>query len=115
MEAVAVLKNLRISAQKVRLVVDQIRGLNADRALDVLQFSRKNTSGFVKKLLESAIANAEHNEGADIDELKVVRAYVDEAKTMRRFRCRARGRGAKILKRGCHVTIVVGNTNKEVN
>lgn len=109
MQTAAKLKNARISAQKCRLVADQIRGIPVDKAIQVLEFSPKKAAGIVKKLLESAIANAEHNEGADIDELKVSRVMVDEGPTYKRFRARAKGRGSRILKRTSHITITVGD------
>ncbi|MDP2155789.1 MAG: 50S ribosomal protein L22, partial [Sulfuricella sp.] len=105
----AVLRGTRLSAQKGRLVADQIRGLPVDRALNILTFSPKKGAVIIKKVLESAIANAEHNEGADIDELKVATILVDEGSTMKRFRARAKGRGARILKPTCHITVTVGN------
>ena len=107
MSTVAKLKNIRISAQKVRLVADQVRGMKVDRALDLLTFSEKKAAALMKKLLESAIANAEHNDSLDIDELFVEHVSVDEGPTMKRWRARARGRTAKILKRTSHVTIKV--------
>ncbi|MBT4206113.1 MAG: 50S ribosomal protein L22 [Gammaproteobacteria bacterium] len=107
MSTVAKLKNIRISAQKVRLVADQVRGLKVDRALNLLTFSEKKAAALMKKLLESAIANAEHNDSLDIDELFVEHVSVDEGPTMKRWRARARGRTAKILKRTSHVTIKV--------
>ena len=109
MEATAILKYLRLSAQKGRLVADQIRGLPVARALEVLQFSSKKAAGPVKKTLESAIANAEHNEGADVDELKVNLITVDVGPTLKRFHARAKGRGARILKRTCHIRVTVGD------
>ena len=109
MEVSAKLRNVRISAQKCRLVADQVRGLNVSKAVEVLQFSEKKGAGIVKKVIESAIANAEHNEGADIDELKVARIFVDEGPTFRRFQARAKGRGCKILKRTSHITVTVGD------
>ncbi|NOY61839.1 MAG: 50S ribosomal protein L22 [Gammaproteobacteria bacterium] len=105
MEAVAKLKNVRISAQKARLVADQVRGMPVDRALDTLSFSNKKGAAIVKKLLESAIANAEHNEGADIDELAISRICVDEGPTSKRVRARAKGRVNRILKRTSHITL----------
>ena len=99
MEVSAKLKHIRISAQKCRLVADQIRGLNVGRAVEILEFSPKKASVIVKKVLDSAIANAEHNEGADIDELKITRIFVDEGATHRRYQARAKGRACKILKR----------------
>lgn len=107
MEVSAHYKYVRMSAQKCRLVADQIRGLPVSRALDVLNFSNKKAANFLAKTLNSAIANAEHNDGLDIDELRVSTVYVNEAPTMKRFRARAKGRGAQILKRGCHITVKV--------
>ena len=109
MEAAAILKFARISAQKGRLVADQVRGLKVDRALNLLAFSPKKGADLIKKVLESAIANAEHNEGADIDELKVAAIFVDEGRTLKRFRARAKGRGTRILKRNSHITVTVGD------
>lgn len=107
MEVTAKLNNAPLSAQKARLVGDQIRGLPVDKALDTLKFSSKKAAVIFKKVLESAIANAEHNESADIDELKVSTVYVNEGVTMKRFKARAKGRGNRILKRTCHITIKV--------
>jgi large subunit ribosomal protein L22 len=107
MATVAKLKNAKIAPQKVRLVADQIRGLPVEEAINLLAFSNKKAAGLIKKVLESAIANAEHNDGADVDELKVSHISVDEGPTMKRWRARARGRAAKILKRTSHVTISV--------
>jgi large subunit ribosomal protein L22 len=107
MQAEAKLKYARISAQKVRLVADQIRGLQVEKALNVLSFSPKKGAGVIKKVLESAIANAEHNEGADIDELKVAAVMVDEGPTMKRIRARAKGRANRIMKRTSHITLMV--------
>ena len=109
METKASLRGARLSAQKGRLVADQIRGLPVDRALDILAFSPKKGARILKKVLESAIANAEHNEGADIDELKVKTIYVDKADTLRRFTARAKGRGNVIGKQSCHIHVVVGD------
>ncbi len=109
MKTLARLRHGRISAQKARLVADQIRGLPVDRALQVLTLSPKKGAGIIKKVLESAIANAEHNDGADIDELKVETIYVDEAATFKRFRARAKGRGNQILKRNSHITVTVAD------
>lgn len=108
MEVAAKLTFARISAQKTRLVADQVRGLSVDKALQTLAFSPKKAAGIVKKVLESAIANAEHNDGADIDELKVSKIFVDEGPTHKRMRARAKGRGNRILKRTSHITVVVG-------
>ena len=109
MEVSATLKQAHISAQKARLVADQVRGLSVEKALNLLMFSPKKAAAMVRKVLESAIANAEHNEGADIDELKVSAIYVNEATTMKRFRARAKGRGTRILKRNSHITVTVGD------
>ena len=109
METVAILKYARISAQKGRLVADQVRGLKVDRALNMLSFSPKKGAELLKKVLESAIANAEHNEGADVDELKVKRVFVDEGPSYKRIRPRAKGRADRILKRTSHITVVVGD------
>ena len=108
MEVAAKLRFARISPQKARLVADQVRGLSVDKALQTLAFSNKKAAEIVKKVLESAIANAEHNDGADIDELKVSKIYVDEGPTYKRMHARAKGRGNRILKRTSHVTVVVG-------
>tara|TARA_B100000513_G_scaffold182801_1_gene102531 strand:- start:96 stop:431 length:336 start_codon:yes stop_codon:yes gene_type:complete len=106
-EVAAILKGARISAQKVRLVADQIRGRGVEEALDILQFSGRKGARLLKKVLESAIANAEHNAGADIDDLTVSCIFVDEGKTMKRIKPRAKGRADRILKRSCHITIKV--------
>lgn len=108
MEVAAKLKFARISPQKCRLVADQIRGLPVERALQVLGFSPKKAAGIIKKVLESAIANAEHNEGADIDELKVKTIFIDQGPTMRRWRPRAKGRVNHIIKQTSHITVMVG-------
>lgn len=107
METSAKLSNAPLSAQKARLVADQIRGLPVEKALNILKFSTKKGASVVKKILESAIANAEHNEGADIDELKVSTVYVNEGPSMKRMQARAKGRGNRILKRTCHITVKV--------
>ncbi|MFT7405035.1 50S ribosomal protein L22 [Zhongshania sp.] len=110
MEVAARLKGARISAQKVRLVADQIRGKGVEESLDLLTFSSKKAASIIKKVLNSAIANAEHNEGADVDELKVTTIFVDEGSTMKRLRPRAKGRADRILKRSCHITIKVADS-----
>lgn len=110
MEVNASLKSARLSAQKCRLVVDQIRGLPVGRALDILNFSNKKAAAIVKKVLESAIANAEHNEGADIDELRVSTAFVDQGTSYKRMQARAKGRGTRILKPTCHITVKVSDS-----
>ena len=109
MEVGARLKGAQISAQKVRLVADQVRGMSVEQALSLLEFSPKKAAHIVKKLLDSAIANAENNEGADVDELKVSSIFVDEGMTMKRLRPRAKGRADRILKRSCHITIKVAD------
>jgi large subunit ribosomal protein L22 len=107
MEISARLDNAPISAQKARLVGDQIRGLPVEKALNLLKFSSKKAAAIIKKVLESAIANAEHNESADIDELVVATIFVNEGGTLKRVRARAKGRANHILKRTCHVTVKV--------
>jgi large subunit ribosomal protein L22 len=109
MEVAAKLKGAKLSAQKARLVADQVRGKQVGEALDVLSFSTKKGALLVRKLLESAIANAEHNEGADVDELSISKIFVDEATTMKRIRPRAKGRADRILKRSCHITLAVAD------
>ncbi|MBB72236.1 MAG: 50S ribosomal protein L22 [Legionellales bacterium] len=109
MEVAAKLRFARISPQKARLVADQIRGLPVDKALDELTFSVKKASNMIRKLLESAIANAEHNSGADIDELRVSKVFVDEGPTMKRLKPRAKGRSDRILKRTSHITVMVSD------
>ncbi|HYP68584.1 MAG TPA: 50S ribosomal protein L22 [Thiobacillaceae bacterium] len=109
MEVSARLRGTRLSAQKGRLVADQVRGLPVDRALNLLAFSPKKGSAIIKKVLESAIANAEHNEGADIDVLKVKTIYVDKGPSLKRFAARAKGRGNRIEKQTCHITVTVGD------
>lgn len=98
-----------MSAQKGRLVADQIRGMGVEKALELLTFSSKKAAVSIRTLLESAIANAEHNNGADVDELRVKTIFVDQGPTQKRFRARARGRGNRILKRSCHINIVVSD------
>ena len=109
MEVAAKLSGAQLSAQKVRLVADQIRGKYIEEALDILKFSQKKSARVIKKVLESAIANAEYNEGADIDELKVSTIYVDEGVTLKRLMPRAKGRADRILKRSCHITVKVSD------
>ena len=103
-------RNAKISAQKVRLVADQVRGLPVDNALTVLKFSNKKAAELIRKVLESAIANAEHNDGADIDELKVSTIFVDQGPSMKRMRARAKGRGNRILKRTSHISVTVADS-----
>ena len=107
MEALAKHRFARTSPQKARLVADQIRGLHVEKALEVLSYSPKKASELMKKVLESAIANAEHNDGADIDELRVAKVFVDEGPTMKRIKPRAKGRADRIFKRSCHITVKV--------
>ena len=110
MEVLARLKGAHLSAQKARLVADQIRGKAVEEALEVLTYSPKKGAAIIKKILNSAIANAEHNEGADVDELKVSTIFVDEGTTMKRIMPRAKGRADRILKRSCHITITVADS-----
>jgi large subunit ribosomal protein L22 len=109
METTAVHRFARLSPQKARLVADQIRGMPVERAVEVLSFSNKSAASVLKKVLESAIANAEHNEGADIDELKVQAVSVDEGPTYKRWKARARGRVNRILKRSSHIRVTVSD------
>ena len=108
----AKLKQARITPQKARLVADQIRGLPVDKALNLLAFSNKKAAALIKKVLESAIANAEHNDGADVDELKVSTIMVDEGPILKRWMPRARGRANQIFKRTSHVTVVVSEARR---
>ena len=110
MQVSAKARRLRISAQKARLVADQVRGKPVADALDILNFSTKKSAVLVRKALESAIANAENNEGADIDELKISEIYVDEGLTMKRMRPRAKGRADRIFKRTSHITVTVSDS-----
>jgi large subunit ribosomal protein L22 len=107
MQANAKLSHAHVSAQKCRLVADQVRGLPVERALEILTFSQKKSAQIVRKVLESAIANAEHNEGADVDELKISEICVNEGPTLKRWNARAKGRANKILKRTSHIQITV--------
>ncbi|MDA3922395.1 MAG: 50S ribosomal protein L22 [Salinisphaera sp.] len=109
MESVAKLRFAHISPQKARLVADEVRGMPVERALELLEFSTKKAAHIVRKVLESAVANAEHNDGADIDELKVSVIMVDEGPTMKRMKPRARGRADRILKRTSHLTVRVAD------
>lgn len=109
MEVAAKLRGARLSAQKARLVADQVRGKKVEEALDILAFSTKKGAVIIKKVLESAIANAEHNEGADVDELKVSTIFVDEGLTLKRIKPRAKGRADRIFKRTCHITVKVAD------
>ena len=107
MQVSATTKRLRISPQKVRLIVDQVRGKAVGEALDILSFSPQKAAGMVRKVVESAIANAENNEGADIDELKISQVFVNAGLTMKRIKPRAKGRADRILKRTSHITVTV--------
>ena len=107
MEALAKHLFARSSAQKARLVADQVRGLPVEKALELLSYSPKKAAVLIKKVVDSAIANAEHNEGADVDELVITKICVDEGPTMKRIMPRAKGRADRIMKRSCHITVVV--------
>ena len=109
METKAIVRGVRLSCDKGRLVADMIRGKKVDQALNILTFTQKKAAGIIKKALESAIANAEHNDGADIDELKVTSIYVEQGATLKRFAARAKGRGNRISKPTCHIYVTVGN------
>ena len=109
MQVSAILRGTRLSAQKARLVADMVRGKPVDQAINILTFSPQKAAFTIKKVLESAIANAEHNDGADIDELKVKTIYVDQGATLKRFTARAKGRGNRISKPTCHITVTVGD------
>jgi large subunit ribosomal protein L22 len=109
MEAKAVLRSARISPQKARLVADQVRGMQVSRAADLLQFSDKKAAHMIRKVLWSALSNAENNLGADVDELKITSIMVDEGPVLKRFMARAKGRGTRILKRTSHISVVVGS------
>jgi large subunit ribosomal protein L22 len=109
MQVSAKLFGVRLSAQKGRLIADQVRGLKVDRALNVLTFAPQKAAKIVKKVLESAIANAEHNEGADVDELRVATIYVEKGEMLRRMRARAKGRGNRIVKPTCHIYVTVAD------
>ena len=109
METTASVRGVRLSVDKGRLVADMIRGKKVDQAINILTFTQKRAAGIIKKALESAIANAEHNDGADIDELKVKTIYVEQAATLKRFSARAKGRGNRISKPTCHIFVTVGN------
>ena len=108
-ETKAVVRGVRLSHDKGRLVADMIRGKKVDQALNILTFSPKKAAGIIKKAVESAVANAEHNDGADIDELKIKTIHVEQGTVLRRFAARAKGRGARISKGTCHIYVTVGN------
>lgn len=109
METNAVLRGVRLSSQKGRLVADLVRGKSVDQALSILSFSPKKGAIIIKKVLESAIANAEHNDGADIDALRITSIYIEKGTVLKRFTARAKGRGNRILKPTCHIFVTVGN------
>jgi len=109
METRAILRGARLSAQKGRLVADLIRGKPVDQAMNILAFTPKKGAGIMRKLLESAIANAEHNDGADIDALKVKTIHVERGSFQRRFHARAKGRGTRVLRHSCHIYLTVGD------
>ena len=108
-ETRSVVRGVRLSVDKGRLVADLIRGKKVDQALNILTFTQKKAAGIVKKALESAIANAEHNDGADIDELRIKSIYVEQGTVLKRFSARAKGRGVRISKGTCHIYVTVGN------
>ena len=109
METTASVRGVRLSVDKGRLVADLIRGKKVDQAIQILNFTPKKAALIVKKAVESAVANAEHNDGADIDELKIKSIYVEQGATLKRFSARAKGRGNRISKPTCHVYVTVGN------
>ena len=109
METKAIVRGVRLSSDKGRLVADMIRGKKVDQALNILTFTQKKAAGIIRKALESAIANAEHNDGADIDSLKVTSIYVEQGTVLKRFTARAKGRGNRISKPTCHIYVTVGN------
>jgi large subunit ribosomal protein L22 len=112
METTASYRGARLSAQKGRLVADLVRGKAVDKALNILAFTPKKAAGIIRKVIESAIANAEHNDGADVDELKVTTITVEQGPTLRRFSARAKGRGTRISKKSCHIFVAVGDGRK---
>ena len=109
METKSSVRGVRLSVDKGRLVADLVRGKKVDQALNILAFTQKKAAGIVKKCLESAIANAEHNDGADIDELHIKSIYIEQGATLKRFSARAKGRGNRISKPTCHIYVTVGN------
>ena len=112
METISSLKGVRLSTQKGRIVADSVRGLPVSKALDILKFSPKKGAKIIRKVLESAIANAEHNDGVDIDMLTIKKIFVEKGTTLKRFRARAKGRGNKILKPTSHIFITVEDISK---
>src|SRR5436853_7801408 len=113
METRSIVRGVRLSADKGRLVADMVRGKKVDQAINILTFTPKKAAGIIKKALESAIANAEHNDGADIDELKITSIYVEKGPVLKRFQARAKGRGNRITKPTCHVFLTVGDGKKD--
>ena len=113
MQTTSIVRGVRLSADKGRLVADLVRGKKVDQAINILNFTQKRAAGIIKKALESAIANAEHNDGADIDELKVKTIYVEQGATLKRFSARAKGRGNRIVKRNSHITVAVSDGKKD--
>jgi large subunit ribosomal protein L22 len=109
METKASVRGVRLSVDKGRLVADMIRGKKVDQAINILTFTQKKAAGIIKKAVESAVANAEHNDGADIDELKIKSICVEQGATLKRFSARAKGRGNRISKGTCHIFVTVGN------
>ena len=109
METKAIARGVRLSSDKGRLVADMIRGKKVDQAINILSFTQKKAAGIIKKVVESAVANAEHNDGADIDELKITSIYIEQGATLKRFSARAKGRGNRISKPTCHIYVTVGN------
>ena len=109
METRSIVRGVRLSCDKGRLVADLVRGKKVGQAIDILNFTQKKAAGIIKKAVESAVANAEHNDGADIDELKITSIYVEQGATLKRFSARAKGRGNRISKGTCHVFVTVGN------
>ena len=114
METTAKLRSVRLSAQKGRLVADQVRGLSVDKALNVLTFSPKKGAEILRKILESAIANAEHNDGVDIDDLRISSIFVDRGALMKRTSARAKGRGNRIVKSTCHISLSVSDSKSKI-
>lgn len=109
METKASVRGVRLSVDKARIVADMVRGKKVDQAINILNFTQKKAAGIIKKVVESAVANAEHNDGADIDELKITSIYAEQGATLKRFSARAKGRGNRISKGTCHVFVTVGN------
>lgn len=112
MQVSAILKGVHLSPQKARLVADMVRGKKVDQAIDILSFTPKKGAAIIKKVVESAIANAEHNNGADIDDLKVTSIYVDKGLVYKRIRARAKGRAGRIIKPTCHIHVTVGDSKE---